>query len=55
MFATLGRVAFRRRWLFLTSGLLFVFVALTWGTSVFSSLSDDGFGDPRSESFPALL
>jgi trehalose monomycolate/heme transporter len=53
MFASLGRLAARRRWSVLTAGVVFLVVSALWGTTVFSALTSDGFGDPDSESLRA--
>src|SRR5262245_58380021 len=53
MFAALGHFAYRRRRLVLVGALLFVAVAVTWGTGVFGSLASAGFDDPGSESSKA--
>ncbi|WP_019874605.1 MMPL family transporter [Sporichthya polymorpha] len=54
MFEALGRRTYRsRRWVLGLAGL-FVLVAVTWGTGVFSALSQGGFEDPDSESARAL-
>ena len=54
MFECLGRLVYRRRIAVLVLAAVFVVFAITWGTKVFSSLSDGGFDDPRSESSKAL-
>jgi len=51
---TLGRVAYRRRRWVLALTVVFVAVAVGWGTGVFGSLSGGGFDDPDSESTRAL-
>jgi RND superfamily putative drug exporter len=53
MFTALGHLAYRRRRLVLASALVFVAVALVWGTRVFGSLASGGFEDPDSESAKA--
>ncbi|HEV8526298.1 MAG TPA: MMPL family transporter, partial [Actinomycetes bacterium] len=53
MFAALGHFAYRRRRLVLAGALLFVAVAVIWGTGVFGSLASGGFDDPASESSKA--
>src|SRR4051794_16713699 len=50
MFETLGRVAYRRRWVVLVAALAFLAVAGAWGTGVFGRLTGAGFEDPHSES-----
>src|SRR5437899_488096 len=54
MLERLGRLVYRRRIAVLVLAAFFVVFAITWGTKVFSSLSDGGFDDPRSESSKAL-
>jgi trehalose monomycolate/heme transporter len=50
MFDTLGRVAYRRRWLVLAATTAFLAVAVAWGTGVFGRLTSGGFEDPGSDS-----
>jgi RND superfamily putative drug exporter len=53
MFERLGHFVFRRRRAVLAATVLFLVVALGWGTSVFGSLVGGGFDDPDSDSFRA--
>ncbi len=53
MFAWWARVIIRRRRWVLAGALAFVAVGVAWGTSVFGSLVNGGFDDPKSESSQA--
>ncbi len=50
MFLSLSNFIYRRRWLVLAGGLLFLLVSGIFGTSVFGSLKGGGFDDPASDS-----
>jgi len=50
MFAWWGRTMSRFRWLVLALAAGFAALAVSWGTGVFSSLSEGGFEQPGSES-----
>jgi uncharacterized membrane protein YdfJ with MMPL/SSD domain len=53
MFESLGRfVHQRRRWV-LAGALVFIVIALVWGTQVFGALKSGGFEDPKSGSAQA--
>ncbi|MFC0628005.1 MMPL family transporter [Kribbella deserti] len=54
MFETLGRLAYRRRRVFLALTGLFVIGAAVWGTGVFGSLANGGFESPDSEAAEAV-
>lgn len=50
MLDRLGRLVTRFRWSVIAAALVVGVLAIGWGTSVFGSLADGGFGDPDSES-----
>jgi RND superfamily putative drug exporter len=50
MFEKLGAAIYRRRWLVLVAGLLFMVASGVLGTSVFSSLKAGGYNNPGAES-----
>ena len=50
MFSALGRFTYRGRVWVLLATAVFVVFALTWGTGLFSEVSDGGFEDPGAES-----
>ncbi|TDD33910.1 MMPL family transporter [Actinomadura sp. KC06] len=49
MFAGIGRAAVRLRWTILALAGGVLLVASTWGTTVFTALTDGGFDDPKAE------
>ena len=55
MFAALGRFIYRRRWLVLAAGLIFIIISGVYGTSVFGVLKSGGFYDATSESYQASI
>ncbi|MDQ6693255.1 MAG: MMPL family transporter [Chloroflexota bacterium] len=50
MFTALGRFTYRRRWLVLLLGIIFMVASGIYGTSVFGKLKGGGFYDPNAES-----
>jgi RND superfamily putative drug exporter len=50
MFATLGRLVYRRRWLVVVAGIIFLVASALYGTSLFSQLKSGGFYDPAVDS-----
>ncbi len=50
MFAWLGRLVFRSRWVLLAGTVVFVAIAGVSGVSVFDRLKGGGFDDPAAES-----
>lgn len=50
MFASLGRFAYRRRWLVLVAGVLFLVASGVYGTTLFGQLKSGGFYDPAADS-----
>lgn len=50
MFAALGRLAYRRRWLVLVAGIVFLVASGVYGTSLFGQLKSGGFYAPDADS-----
>src|ERR1700730_11450985 len=50
MFEKLGRAIYRRRWIVLVAGLVFMAASGLLGTSVFGSLKAGGYNNPGAES-----
>ncbi len=54
MFKAWGELVYRRRWLMLVAGIIFMAVSGIYGTSLFGNLKGGGFDDPQAESSHAL-
>lgn len=54
MFALLGRFVYRRRWLVLVAGIVFLAASGVYGTSLFGQLKGGGFNDPAADSSKVL-
>src|SRR6476661_1815322 len=50
MFAALGRLVYRRRWVILVAGIIFLLASGVYGTSLFGQLKSGGFYDPAVDS-----
>jgi RND superfamily putative drug exporter len=53
MFAAIGKFVYRRRWLVLAGGIIFITLSIVYGTTLFGQLKGGGFEDPASESSKA--
>ncbi len=54
MFAALGRAVYRRRWIVLIAGLLFMLASGLAGTTLFGTLKAGGYDNPEAESIRAV-
>lgn len=54
MFAALGRFVYRRRWVMLLAGVVFLVASSVYGTSLFGQLKNGGFYDPAVNSSQVL-